>query len=94
VISTNYTCSFEDNIISTNQSGVSVYDLWNKVINYDRREWIVSLMEFNAIFNDISIISWQSVLFVEEIGVPGENHRPAASHRQSLSHNVESIMKI
>jgi hypothetical protein len=57
--------------------GVSVYDLWNKVINYDRREWIVSLMEFNAIFNDISIISWQSVLFVEEIGGPGENHRPA-----------------
>ena len=60
--------------------GVSVYDLWNKVINYDRREWIVSLMEFNAIFNDISIISWQSVLFVEEIGGPGENHRPVTSH--------------
>ena len=60
--------------------GVAVYDLWNKVINYDRREWIVSLMEFNAMFNDISIISWQSVLFVEEIGGPGENHRPVTSH--------------
>jgi hypothetical protein len=23
-----------------------------------------------------------------ETGVPGENHRPAASHRQTLSHNV------
>ena len=30
--------------------------------------------------NNISFISWRSVLLVEEIGVPGENHRPAASH--------------
>jgi hypothetical protein len=28
---------------------------------------------------------------VEETGVPGENHRPAASHPQTLSHNVVSI---
>ena len=34
------------------------------------------------------IISWRSVLLMEETGVPGENHQPAASHRQSLSHNV------
>ena len=27
---------------------------------------------------------------MEETGVPGENHRPAASHRQTLSHNVVS----
>jgi hypothetical protein len=26
-------------------------------------------------FNNISVISWQSVFFVEEIRVPGENHR-------------------
>jgi len=31
-----------------------------------------------------------AVLFVEETGVPGENHRPAISHRQTLSHNVVS----
>jgi hypothetical protein len=47
-------------------------------------------MVFNAIFNNISIISWQSVLLVEETGVPGENHRPVASHWQILSHNVVS----
>jgi hypothetical protein len=29
-------------------------------------------MVFNATFNNISIISWQSVLLVEEIGVTGE----------------------
>ena len=40
----------------------------------------VRVMMFNATFNNISAISWRSVLFVEETGVPGENHRPAASH--------------
>ena len=33
-------------------------------------------MAFNATFNKISDISWWSVLLVEEIRVPGENHRP------------------
>jgi hypothetical protein len=37
-------------------------------------------MVFDAPFNHISVISWQSVLLVEETGVPGENRRPAASH--------------
>jgi hypothetical protein len=45
-------------------------------------------MVFNATFNNISVISWWSVLFVEETGGPGENHRPVASHWQPLSHNV------
>jgi hypothetical protein len=31
-------------------------------------------MVFNAIFNNISVILWQSVLLVEETRVPGENH--------------------
>jgi hypothetical protein len=30
-------------------------------------------MVFNATFNNISAISWQSVLLMEETGVPGEN---------------------
>jgi hypothetical protein len=37
-------------------------------------------MVFNATFNNISVISLQSVLLVEEIGVHRENHRPAASN--------------
>ena len=45
-------------------------------------------MMFNATFNNISAISWRSVLLVEETGVPGENHRLVASHRQTLSRNV------
>jgi hypothetical protein len=33
-------------------------------------------MVLSATFNDISVISWLSVLLVEETGGPGENHRP------------------
>ena len=47
-------------------------------------------MVFNATFNNISVISWQSVLLVEETGLPGGNHRPVASHWQALSRNVVS----
>jgi hypothetical protein len=36
-----------------------------------------------AIFDNIQAISWRLVLLVEETG---ENHWPAASHSQSLSH--------
>jgi hypothetical protein len=40
----------------------------------------------NTTFNNISVISWQSVLSLEETGVPGENHWPAASQWQTLWH--------
>jgi hypothetical protein len=37
-------------------------------------------MVFNATFNNISVILWQSVLLMEETRVPEENHRLATSH--------------
>ena len=37
-------------------------------------------MVLNANFSNISAISWGPVLLLEETGVPGENHQPAASH--------------
>ena len=49
-------------------------------------------MVFNAIFNNISTMSWRSVLLVEETEVSGENYRPAASQWQTLLHNVVSSM--
>ena len=50
----------------------------------------MGVMVFNATFNNISVISLRSVLLVvEEIGVPGENHRTAPSHRQTLSHKQD-----
>ena len=48
----------------------------------------VRVMVFNTTFNNISVISWWSVLLVEETRVPRENHPPVASHWQTLSHNV------
>jgi len=49
--------------------------------------WLAGLWWFYATFNDISVISWRSVLLVE---TTGEYHRPVASHWHTLSHNVES----
>ena len=48
----------------------------------------VCLMVFNATFNNISFISWRTVLLLEETGGPRENLWPVASHWQTLSHNV------
>jgi len=62
--------------------------VFNKTIFEDG--WFSLFMVFYATFNNISVISWRSVLLVEETGVPGENHRPVASHWQTFSHNVLS----
>jgi hypothetical protein len=51
---------------------------------------LMVLLVCNATFNDISVISWWRVLLVEETEVPGKNLRSAASHWQTLSHNVVS----
>jgi hypothetical protein len=34
----------------------------------------VRVMVFNTTFKNISVILWQSVLLMEKIRVPGENH--------------------
>jgi hypothetical protein len=47
---------------------------------YDVSRRGVSVMVINATFNNISVISWRSVILVEETEVPGENHLPVASH--------------
>ena len=49
---------------------------------------VIKFMVLYATFNNISAISWRSVLSVEETGVPEENHRLDPSHWQTLSHNV------
>jgi hypothetical protein len=41
-------------------------------------------MVFNASFNNISVTTWRSVLFVGETGVTGENHQ--ADARRKLYH--------
>ena len=66
---------------------LTVYFLLSNIIN-KKKNFIIfiifgrdeGIMVFNATFNNISVISWRSVLLVEETGVPGENHRPVASY--------------
>ena len=48
-------------------------------------DWLVWFMLLNATFSNILVISWRSVLLVEETGVPRENHRPIASHLQTIT---------
>ena len=40
----------------------------------------VRVMVLYATFSSISLISWRSILLVEETGVPVENHKPVASN--------------
>jgi hypothetical protein len=44
----------------------------------------LGVMVLNTTFNIISVISWRSVLLVEETGVPGENHRPITDKLQHI----------
>ena len=66
---------------------------WSRSIrlNHDK-QGRVRVMVLKITFNNISAISWWSVLLVEETWVPGENHRPSASHWQTLSHKLCCIV--
>jgi hypothetical protein len=48
----------------------------------------LTVMVFNATFTNISVISWWSVLLVEDTGVSRENHWPVTSHWQTFSNNI------
>ena len=48
----------------------------------------VGFMASIATFNNITVISMRSVLLVEEIG---ENHRPVASHWQTLNNTGKNF---
>ena len=65
-------------------------DLHKKYLKISCKKWfdLVWFMVFYATFNNILAVSWQSVLLVEETGVPGENQRPVASNWRTLSHHV------
>jgi hypothetical protein len=50
---------------------VYLHGVFSYIIKFVRVRFKVIV--FNATFNNISVISWQSVLLVEETRVPGEN---------------------
>ena len=53
----------------------------------------VRVMVFNAIFNNISVISWRSVLLVKETRVPGENHRPTDKLDHIMLYRSHLVMR-
>ena len=59
--------------------GISCFSAKHAALRNNTKNWF-GFMVFNTTFNNISVISWQPVLLVEESRKPGENHRPAASH--------------
>ena len=52
------------------------------------RDLYVCLMVFNTTFNNISVISWWSVLLVEETGGHRKNHRPVASQTNLILYTL------
>ena len=59
-------------------------------LGVDNRLWLWLWCLMPLSINNISDISWQSVLLVEESEIHGENHQPVANHWQTFSHNVVS----
>ena len=47
----------------------------------------VRFVVLNATFNNISVISWWSVLLLNETGVPGENHRSFTDKLYQIAYN-------
>jgi hypothetical protein len=88
---------FSTNLLEPNQCMNYLINYWGKVLSWmthfifihgselprlEHKEYPVGVMVFNATFNNISVISWPSVLLMEETR---EKHRPAASHWETLS---------
>jgi hypothetical protein len=56
---------------------------WILKFSFTRTALLKTIVLFSGwfmVFSNISVISWRSVLLVEETGIPGENHRPVANH--------------
>ena len=73
----------------------SFFDWWYLIIALVSSKFFKhSAMLFNATLNNISIISWRSVVLVEETRVLGENHQPVPSHWQISEHNLHAMRNI
>ena len=55
----------------------------------------LGFMVINTTFNNISVISWRSVLLVEETVVPGENHQNDSNEGQVINEfNLKQIQSL
>jgi hypothetical protein len=55
-------------------------------------DWLDWFLVFNATFSNISAISWQPILVVEEAGVPGEDHGQATGKLYHLRLRVKCTL--
>ena len=62
--------------VTTNMSNNFYFSVEHYQIYHRNSLWCFTSL--STIF--YSVISWRSVLLVEETGVPGENHRSVTSH--------------
>jgi hypothetical protein len=72
--------TLENRIVALEKLVEKLEDRIKNGTNSSKEGLFVCLMVLSATFNNIAVISWRSVLLVEEIGGPGENHPPVASH--------------
>jgi hypothetical protein len=101
LISSNHTCS-DCNALKTlhvweNVKSPLLYfsGQWNfEGVSCSKIFFLKSTPVLNNTFNNISVISWQSVSLVEETAVHGEKPRPAASRWQNLSHNASKTPRL
>jgi hypothetical protein len=63
-----------------NQTPFVFSGLQNFIISSFKNNGLVAFMVFKSTFNNISVMLWRSVLFVDETGVPEEKYQSAASH--------------
>jgi hypothetical protein len=54
----------------------------------------VCFMVLNTTFNNILVISWWSVLSVEETGVLGENHQPAKNNQMTRKLETKILKEV
>ena len=74
----------KQNTMTIIYSGLDLKLQSSLAVLWDHWSGRVRVMVFNATFNNISAISWRSVLLVEETGVPVENHWPVTSHWKTM----------
>jgi hypothetical protein len=74
------------NVSSNERQSMFLFNKWvNLKFRSTKNNLPVRVIMFTATYNNNSVISWRSVLLVEETGVPEKNQRPAANHWQTYS---------
>ena len=95
-ISNNHQHSLTSMAIVGNQNHKAINirksNIEHKIVILYEMVWLVGFILFKATSNNISVISWRSVLLVDETGGPRENHWPVASNCQTRFELTTSVV--